>query len=1456
MREKVIIFIASLLAIIVDCKAQNPDFRFHHITTEDGLSQNMVDCLIQDREGYLWFGTWNGLCKYDGYEFQVFNDQSEGDLRIGNNFIHTLYQDRYDNIWVGTRGGLFLYLNEKKKFIQISSPSKGLKVNDAYYDLTELDHNTILIGSEQGLTMLTIVNELGEYVVKKNTPFNDKDLTFQGTRVQAITCTSDNNIWIGTDQFLYRVNADLELLGKYTFDPDDFNSLSSGVILKILEMSNGEVWVGTEVGLNQYNPEADNFKRFYNNPDFPQSIIHNAIMDLIEIEGGKLVVATLGGLSVKENVEVLFKNYIHEPDNQNGLNNDFINCLMLDNDDNLWTGSERGGLNIVKSNSSYFDGLEHETGNINSLSSNTINSIFEDDKYLWVGTAGGGLNRVERQSAKVQHFRPEGNTITSLSSEFVTSIFKDSRGILWVGTWGFGINILSNLDTNSNIEFERIDAANSGLTSDFISSIVEDEHGRVWVGTLHGLSCYDLKTGLFVNSFPDQQHPVNQGVGCLLIDEHQFLWVGTREGLFRLDSDEPSNHVLSFYHDPDLPNTISNNYIISLIEDHRGNIWAGTYGQGLNKIRPVDDGFEIESFNSIQNGLSNDIIYGIVEDNNNKLWLSTDYGLNRFDPDTKLSRNFFVSEGLRNNQYYWGAYFKNDEGKLFFGGMNGVNTFFPEWISDDVIDPTAVVTNIKLIDNSVVPSMTYNGVVVLNEALSEQPEIQLSYKEKIVTFEFSSFNYMDTDVISYAYKLEGFDKEWNQLPVGRRSTSYTNLSPGNYEFMLRASGHDGKFNNKISSLLIEVQPPFWKTIWFRILAVVFMTSLILGYLRYRLIALKNQKRELEKLVLLRTEEINEQKEAISLQAEQLRKSNNELASKQTLIEGQNRQLEINNNEIGSKRDELIQLNDKLNLVSQLRLSFFTNISHEFRTPLTLIVGPMERLMSQVNLDFDVKNKLNVINRNAKRLLHLINEIMDFRKIEKGEVGLHISKVEPITFSKSILEVFKPLAEIKNISLGFGEIKGDESLWVDENKLENILYNLLSNAIKYTPSDGNVRMEVSWVAYKNSMLVNIENAVQLEEDNVVLSIKVIDSGAGISEENLPLIFKRFYRIEKENAFNVGGSGIGLAIIEELIRTHNGHIEVRSELGQGSIFEVQLPSLPNHPSIRSKTNEGKIHTDIQEQLEVFKNELLMKEVEENEIQQIAIDETKATVLVVEDNYDLRGFVSERLRERYNILEAKNGKEGEILALEYNPDLIVSDIMMPIMNGLDLCKSIKSNFKTSHIPVILLTAKSSVENQVLGLENGADGYLAKPFNFEILEARIQNLLDSRKQLKERFLQQEELVVSEITHNKKDEVFLEQAISLVTENLSNSDFGVNNLVKSLGVSRSLLHTKLTAIIDQSATEFINNLKIKAAKQMLKGGDMNVSEVAYAIGYNDPKYFSRLFKKQTGQSPKQYQDL
>lgn len=1435
------------LCISQSSLAQHKNVRFQHLTIEDGLAQNMVDCMLQDSQGFMWFGTWNGLSRFDGYNFQTYTAAPGKDGALGNNFVHALYEDAFGNLWIGTREGLFIYLYDEDRFIpahqMLDTEMPALK--GRIHSLSGQQQSTLLVGTDKGLVALDIKSKSG--IIEQNSSFEGVFQTFQELAIRDIYRDDSGEIWLATENGLAIITADHSEV-RFINDLEGSHGLSNDQVQAIYKDRSGLFWIGTDFGLNSFDPETNQIQQFFHNPDNPLTLPHNAVMDILEDDSGRLLVATLGGLSILEADKSRFVNHKNEFYSEHSITNNFVNCLLRDEQGNIWIGTERGGANYYNINQNIFEHFEHSVNDKNSLSHRTVNSIYEDDEHLWVGTAGGGLNRYDPGTGQFFSYKFDPQNSNSISSDFITSIHRDRAGNLWVGTWGAGINKLQNEGSNSEY-FQRFLAnANNSPTSSFISSISEDRNGDLWLGTLSGLMKLHTETGVFEHIKGSDAHSITE-VGCLEFDNEGNLWVGTRIGLYRLSFHEESYEVKKYTHNPAQAATISGNYVISMLQDENGDMWFGTYGQGLNMLRKGSDRFE--SF-KISNGLSNNIIYGIQQDADKNLWLSTDYGLSRLNPQTRQVRNFYISDGLLNNQYYWSASFKNKEGKLYFGGMTGMDAFYPDWIKEITVNPSVVITDLKLFNESVTPQKGFHGVEVISSNPSRVNEVKLSYKEKNFGIEFSALNYQEPEMIRYAYMLENFEEDWNYVSSDRRYAGYTNLKPGEYTFKVKAAFSNGEFNTGATEIKVIIAPPFWDTAWFKGILIIVLAGAIFGYNRWRTYNLKRQKLVLERQVAERTEKINRQKEALAEQAGQLQKNNEELEEKQSLIAGQNSTLERQNKEITQQHNQLKELNKKLNLVSRLRLSFFTNISHEFRTPLTLIIGPIERLLKQTHLSDEVRAPLETMNRNAQRLLHLINQIMDFRKIEKGKMELHVARGSIAGLCKDVFRAFESLASIKNITFKYTAENLPEEVWFEAAKIENILYNLLSNAFKYTPENGHVRLEVTGLTLGDSKL-KAEGTADIDQS--VVSIRISDSGIGISEENLPLVFKRFYRIESEEAFQINGSGIGLALTEEMIKAHHGNIFVDSDLGRGSTFEVQFPCLRSAYEATEVTQKDSGGLGIQQQIDFLRDELISanRAMRESGGMQYIFKKDRPTVLVVEDNNDLRRFMTLRLNESYNILEADDGEVGVQLAKKEDPDIIISDVMMPKMDGLELCAFIKTNLGTCHIPVILLTAKSSVEHQIKGLELGADDYLAKPFNFDLLEARVQNLIDSRTNLRHQFIKSQDFDVQKATSNSTDEEFLKQAIELVQNRLSNSGFGVQEFVKEMHVSRSFLHKKLTVLTNQSAAEFINCLRMKKAMSLLTTGGGNISEVAYAVGYNDPKYFTRLFTKFYGESPKKY---
>ncbi len=1436
------------------------NYRITHLTTENGLSQNTIDCILKDSRGFMWFGTWNGLNRYDGYNFKIYKKEDDTNS-ISNNFIYSMCEDSEGNLWIGTRYGLNKFLFKKNQFIKYFHNTKNKKsISDNWINVVYFDkRGQLWLGTNgQGLDMINTKGNPDAIVTQKYNHNTNNPNSLSSNNVRCIFEDHSGRLWIGTSNGL---NLFDKKTGKFKVYQSSFDisTISNNEIRCIFEDKNNNLWIGTQAGLNRWDPSTDQFTRIIHNSDDPKSISHSTIDDIIQDSEGNIYMATLGGLNRYNPNNNSFEHFTTYKNNKNSLNNEFINALYTDSTGIVWVGTEKGGINKFNIYQKQFNTISDNVEDKYHLSHSTVNSIRAEKDFLWIGTAGGGLNCLNRKTGRMEYYKNNTHDPNSIASDFITSICRDKNGNLWIGTWGLGFDKFTLYGNKAVFSHNQVNTSNSNsLINNFVSTIYQDNIGVIWIGTEGGLDKFDPQS----NSF---QHICNNSgsaiaireVGCILRDSQLNLWIGTRNGLYFIDKkylndknqEITSDKVVLITINPGFANSISENYIISIYEDSKKQIWFGTYGNGLNKLTKFDADkklFQFEHFTQ-KSGLSNNVIYGILEDNVGNLWLSTDYGLSKLDPKSGRFMNYYEADGLLSNQFYWTACYKENDDYLYFGGMKGLNYFRPEDITESTEVPRVTITDFKIYNNPVNVGFWKNKRVILKEVISETQTIKLSYHENTFSFEFSALNYDMPEKNEYSYRMVGVDHDWINVTSNRRFASYTKLKGGEYLFQVKASNNDGKTDEKTTNLKIIIKPPFWETIWFIFILIFIALAGVVIYFRMHTRSLKNQKQRLERLVHERTHEIEEQKEKLEKQAITLQDANLQLEHKRELIEGQKIRLENQNREILEQRDKLLVLNKKVKAVNQLKLKFFTNISHEFRTPLTLILGPLEKLMSKSGTDEDSKQTLSLINRNAQRLLFLINQLMDFRKIEKGKMDLTVSQGNLKEFVENILFSFHDLSVQRKISLNLACDLDTTETWFDHEKMENIIYNLLSNAFKYTPENRRIWVKIGYPSrFKNT---HDNQAISIED---LLEIQVGDTGIGIEEEKIPLIFKRFYHTESVDQSSTG-SGIGLSLTKELVKTHHGSIFVDSKPGKGSVFYVQIPykkDFYDQKEIGTKTFNS---SGIQNQVEVLKFGLL-NDSKSHKVNSVKFfpkkNSDKPVILIAEDNSELREFIVSRLGNSYGLLESVNGKDALDAANKYGPDIIVSDIMMPEMDGLELCRTIKENLHTSHIPVILLTAKSSVESQIEGFKTGADDYMPKPFSLELLETRISNLIDSRKKLRKLFSNQPLTETEKITSTPIDQKFLSKAIQYVEINIDKPEIGVNDFAEHMCISRSFLHKKLIALTDQSATDFINTIRLKKSKELLLSHTYNISEIAYAVGYNDPKYFSRLFRKHFGISP------
>ncbi|MBN1184287.1 MAG: response regulator [Bacteroidales bacterium] len=1410
------------------------DVVFSYYTIDQGLSQNMVDCILKDSRGFMWFGTWNGLNRFDGYDFVVYRNDNQDTSSIGDNFNYALIEDHFGNIWVGCDNGLSVFIFSENRFVNYNTQNTSISLLHNINSLTLDKSGNIWIGTDNGIGIIKPVDNKGNFERITDSFFISN---LDGVAIRTLIEDEAGNIWIGTANglFFYNIKERLCTLVRAGIGyPADMLSNSINTLYLGKE---GVLWVGFEfMGALKYTIATKTVNIYSNNPDVQQSLVHNTVTAIQEDLNGNILIGTLGGLCVYDPAEENFMPFNDEVGNKSALNNVFVNCLYADEDGNVWVGTERGGVNKYNIYQKKFASMINDPKNQNSLSNNTVNSIFEDKKHIWIGTAGGGLNRYSKTSGSFKFYKNDPHNPSSLNNDFITTISRDRSGALWVGAWGGGLHKLAQDYEEQGIFSRFEDFCPSYLVSAFVSSLLEDNTGRLWIGTIRGLDVYNPQLNQLVHLVDSSLSKPLTEVGCLKFDKHGNLWIGTIHGLYyigaspdgTIDVDNPDIHY--YISNPADKHGLSGNYIISFCLDTRDTLWIGTYGNGLNKVISYDErNIKCQRFTEAQ-GLSNNTIYGIQEDDHGNLWMGTDNGLSKFNIETSAFKNYYKSDGLLSNQYYWSASYKNKDGKMYFGSMKGLNMFHPDSIKDNTIPPRIILTNLKVYNQPVVVGKEYFGKKILNQSISVASDITLSYRSKEFTIEFSALHYDQPDKNRYKFMLKGYDPDWKEVDSKHRYASYSNLQGGDYLFMIKASNNDGLWSKRPLTLKIHIIPPFWKTWWFRAALMGLIIAFTLVYIRVRLNTLKLQKVKLEKKVEERTAMIEEQKE----------------------------ELESQNAEILAQKDRLVEMNKKVQHANQQRMHFFTNISHEFRTPLTLILSPSEQMIEDPGVPATIKQKVNLIYTNARRLMKLINQLMDLRKIETGKIDIVASKDDIVLFVQNIANSFKELAVRRDLDFKYIPSKERIDTHFDHEKVENIVYNLLSNAFKYNKKNGWVTLEIdvyNEVVKQPEEIEIVEGGIYRKDIvDSYIEIKITDNGIGIDPENTGNIFKMFYRVPSYKGLGVQGTGIGLSLVKELVKAHRGWLFVKSEINKGSCFRVILPQGENY-----LLPDEKVSPDLEISVSDSKHEISMYPSDGSEAK-VEIDEGTEVdstflplILVVEDNVELRNYLVDQLQKFFRIIEASNGREGIEMAVIHSPDLIVSDIMMPELNGLELCARIKSELPTSHIPVILLTSRSGAEDHIQGYETGADDYIPKPFNLSILESRIKNLIRTREKLKALFIGSIIPDAKEFTHTSADETFLKKAMKVVSDNIQSSDFTVENFASLMHISRSLLHKKLTAIVGVSANDFITSIRLKKAASLLTKTDTNISEAAYNVGFNDPKYFSRCFKKHFGKSPSEF---
>ncbi|MBE0538542.1 MAG: response regulator, partial [Ignavibacterium sp.] len=991
------------------------------------------------------------------------------------------------------------------------------------------------------------------------------------------------------------------------------------------------------------------------------------------------------------------------------------------------------------------------------------------DGIVWIGTELNGLDRLDMESGVFKNYLHNPNDKYSLASNGISDIKEDRDGNLWIVTDGTGFCKFER-KSNRFIRYQNNPHNSSSLPNDQVSVLIEEKYGDLLIGTFgSGLLKFDKKKNTFARIIYNPDEPDDMtatGVYMLNEDNNGNIWIGTySNGLFVYNI--KSGKSKWYYNIPGKAESLSDNIVSSITFSRDGSIWIGT-SNGLNKFDIASEKFEriTES-----DGLPNNTIYGLLEDKNGNLWISTSKGLSMYNPKSKSFRNYSRADGLQSEEFNQWACCKGKT-HLYFGGINGFNVFNPDELTDSEYKPPLIFTDLLLFNKRVPVGFDKKlNRAVMNKSIDDLEKLDLLYEDNVLSFEFVAIDFESPNQIVYAYKMMGFENQWIYTNSDKRFATYTNLDPGEYTFIVKNTNSDGMWNEPGRSIAIIIHPPWWKTGW--------------AYSAYGLVA----------LVLLYSVR------RYDLKRQRLK-----------------HQLELEHEHA-----------EKLEEVDRIKSRFFANISHEFRTPLTLILGPAEQILS-FNPSEVIKKNIIMIKKNAHNMLNLINQLLDLSKIDSGRLLLKASKHNIVPFLKGMVMSFESLANIKSIKLRL-DIKTEEVMvYFDREKIETILKNLLSNAFKFTP-DG------------NEITVSI-----LEINNSSIEIKIRDTGIGIAEKHLTKIFDRFYQVNDAHTREHEGTGIGLSLVKELVELHYGTVSVDSKIGEWTEFKITLPLGSKHLS-----SDEIIDADDQlfiEKVLIDKSEFVKAADHKTRLENLPTD--KNIILIVEDNNDVRNFIMDSLGDNYHFEEAENGDEGIKKAEAIIPDLIISDIMMPKMDGYDMTRLLKTDQKTSHIPIILLTAKSEPENKLEGLETGADDYLTKPFDSRELHIRIDNLIKLRKKLQEIYGPDNltPLPIAKLKLKRIDIQFMERILKVIHEHISEEEFSIESIGNEIGMSRSQMFRKIKALTGKSCSVYLRSVRLAKAKNMLQNHEANISEIAYSVGFGSPSYFAHCFKEEYGYAP------
>ena len=1310
---KKILLIAILVMVGVGYAPCQPlsESRFDNYTQENGLSNNLIQCIYQDKEGWIWFGTSQGLNQYDGYRFKKYNN--EGPKGMAGILVRSIYQDHKGNYWVGTEnGGLNKFDLRKESFEKI--PLTNSQIYSAN-SISEDKNGRLWIGTDKGLAYLNKAGRLSYY--------NPNDL-LGITNIKKIWVDRNNRLWIGSSQ-----------QGLYLIDPKrnhvqvinlPNNNHLNDEVQTIYESKDGTIWVGTYyTGIYKINPRTKIAERL---KSYPQSERRSTVRAIIEDREGYLWIGSRDGLLCYDRKSETYSQFRKDITNNISLIHNSVLSLYLDTNGDLWVGT-RGGISYRTKEKQDFRLIQESKNDNRYLSDEDVYGITEDSRgRYWLGTEDGGINLYDPQTQRFRYLTKANGLSTNC-----IKCFLQNGNEMWVGTYMGGINIV---DINS-LQVKKIikqnDREDKTQKSNNIWQLLKDHYGDIWIATSKGVYRYRGGGGIEKMDKIAQDNEVvsvtedKDGDLWFCSFDETIVWCRKTDRLIRYAERCRVVH-----------------------QDNEKRFWMGTFTKGIALYNKYSGPLKYYGENQ---GLANNSVETITEDGN-YLWIATDNGLSRLDKKRRTLKNYDKEDGLQDVQFHYNAACKKRNNEIILGGIHGINIFAPDKIHDNPFNAPIEITDLRIFNQSVKPGKE------LDENIETAKEITLSYNQNMITIGFAALSYSKSGKNQYMYKMEGFDNDW--IMAGEKNeATYTNLDPGTYVFKIRSANCDGKWSKTEKEIIIHITPPFYRTWWFELIL-----TLLIGYVVYATIKFYLHKKDLQ----------------------------NELKIEKVQTQ---------------KQHEL----------EEMKLQFFTNISHELRTPLTLILGPLSQILGRKETDEETQEDARLAEKNANHLLRIVNQLLDFRKVEVGKLETNYTTGDLVRFIDGIVKNFRPLAETKGLKLSYHAEIEKLLVQIDEDKIEKICNNLLSNAIKYTQEGGIVQ-----VGLKREEQHTFKNG----QTGPCYLINVKDNGQGIKKENAAKVFDLFG--QNSTADSAKGTGIGLALTRDFVQLMKGDIELESEEGKGSNFTIILPL---KEITEPECTPAPVNTPN----------------DEKETETVPYTDKKM-LLIVEDNEELRHFMVRHFSSTYEVIEAADGEEGEETATEKLPDVIITDLIMPKRKGDELCDHLKKDERTSHIPIIMLTAIKSKQTEIDTLKAGADDYITKPFDVKILDQKVSNLIERQEKMRKHFKLEQIMKPNDVTLESPDEKFMKKAMKVIEDNLGDADFDIEQFAKEVGVSRMQLYRKIDALTNMTVKELIRSIRIKRAYQLIEQDKLTISEVAYEVGFKDIAYFRKCFKAQIGKNP------